>query len=83
LQLVEGIIWEIYGSLSGTTEDYRPLGCHTVLIGKNIFAGVSRDILSSGLRCPKRPTLGSRVPCGPVDDDNMVIRNADIYIDQV
>lgn len=77
LQL-EGIAWEICGSLSGTAEDCRPLGCHTVLIGKNIFADVSRNILSSVSRCPKGLTSGSRIPRGPQDDDNMVHRNANI-----
>jgi len=52
--LAESVAWEIYGFLSGTAEDYSPLGCYTVLIGKNVFAEVSRDIISSGLMCPKR-----------------------------
>ena len=51
-------MWEIYGSLSDTAKDYRPLCCHIVLIGKNILADVSGDILSSELRCPKRLTSG-------------------------
>jgi hypothetical protein len=51
-----------------------------VLIGKNIFANVSRDISSSGLRCPESLTSGSRVPRVPEDDDNIVLPNAEIYL---
>jgi hypothetical protein len=44
-----------------------------VLIDENIFAGVSRNILSSGLRCPKGLASRSRITRGPGNDGNMVL----------